>query len=86
MGACSTIEDVAHLVRLLDESDSLDVALSSFQRQREGDVSKIEKSGRRNEQMMMPSNALFYWARNELLGHTPDEKLLEIAEGMTGTE
>jgi FAD-dependent urate hydroxylase len=62
MGACSTIEDVGHLVRLLDESGSLDNALSTFQREREGDVSKIEKTGRRNEQMMMPTNALFYWA------------------------
>jgi hypothetical protein len=33
--------------------------------------------------MMMPTNALLYWARNEALGHTPDEKLMEIAEGMT---
>ncbi len=86
MGACSTIEDVGHLVRLLEESDSLDDALAAFQREREGEVSKIEKTGRRNEQMMMPTNALFYWARDELLGHTPDEKLLEIAADMTGAE
>ncbi len=86
MGACSTIEDVGHLIRLLEESDSIEGALSSFQDEREGDVRAIEKTGRRNEQMMMPSNALFYWARNELLGHTPDEKLVEIAEGMVGDE
>ncbi|HET7052533.1 MAG TPA: FAD-dependent monooxygenase [Solirubrobacterales bacterium] len=86
MGACSTIEDVDHLVRLLEESPSLDDALSTFQREREGDVAKIEKTGRRNEQMMMPSNPLFYWTRNEVLGHTPDEKLLSIAEGMTSDE
>jgi FAD-dependent urate hydroxylase len=86
MGACSTIEDVGHLVHLLDESASLDDALSAFQREREGDVAKIEKTGRRNEQMMMPTNPLFYWVRNEVLGHTPDEKLLSIAEGMTGDE
>jgi len=86
MGACSTIEDVGHLVRLLEESDSLDAALADFQREREGDVSKIEKTGRRNERMMMPTNALFYWIRNEVLGHTPDEKLLAIAEDMTGAE
>ncbi len=86
MGACSTIEDVGHLVRLLDESDSLDSALASFQADREGDVAQIEKTGRRNEQMMMPTNAIFYWVRNEVLGHTPDEKLLGIAEDMTGAE
>ncbi len=86
MGACSTIEDVGHLVRLLDESASLGEALEAFQREREGDVTKIEKTGRRNEQMMMPTNPLFYWARNEVLGHTPDEKLLAIAEDMTGAE
>lgn len=86
MGACSTIEDVGHLIRLLDESAALDQALEAFQREREGDVSKIEKTGRRNEQMMMPSNALFYWVRNEALGHTPDEKLLAIAEDMTSAE
>lgn len=86
MGACSTIEDVGHLVRLLEESDSLPDALASFQDEREGDVTKIEKTGRRNEMMMMPTNALLYWARNEALGHTPDEKLLAIAEDMTGAE
>ena len=86
MGACSTIEDVGHLVRLLEESASVPEALASFQREREGDVAKIEKTGRRNEQMMMPTNALFYWARNELFGHTPDEKLLGIAEDMTSDE
>jgi FAD-dependent urate hydroxylase len=86
MGACSTIEDGGHLVRLLEQSDSLPDALAAFQDEREGDVAKIERTGRRNEQMMMPSNALFYWIRNEALGHTPDEKLLEIAEGMTGDE
>lgn len=86
MGACSTIEDVGHLVRLLEESATLPEALAAFQGEREGDVAKIEKTGRRNEQMMMPSNALFYWVRNELLGHTPDEKLFGIAEGMTGGE
>jgi|GEM_PF-1327200 len=86
MGACSTIEDVGHLVRLLDEAASLPEALATFQREREGDVTAIEKTGRRNEQMMMPSNALFYWARNELLGHTPDEKMQSIAEDMTSDE
>jgi 2-polyprenyl-6-methoxyphenol hydroxylase-like FAD-dependent oxidoreductase len=86
MGACSTIEDVGHLVRLLDESASLDEALEAFQREREGDVTKIEKTGRHNEQMMMPTNPLFYWARNEVLGHTPDERLLAIAGDMTGAE
>jgi 2-polyprenyl-6-methoxyphenol hydroxylase-like FAD-dependent oxidoreductase len=86
MGACSTIEDVGHLVRLLDESPTLPDALAAFQSEREGDVTKIEKTGRRNELMMMPTNALLYWTRNEILGHTPDEKLLEIAEGMTATE
>lgn len=86
MGACSTIEDVGHLVRLLDEAASLPGALATFQREREGDVSAIEKTGRRNEQMMMPSNALFYWARNELFSHTPDEKMQSIAEDMTGDE
>lgn len=86
MGACSTIEDVGHLVRLLGESPGLPDALAAFQREREGEVTKIEKTGRRNELMMMPTNALLYWARNEALGHTPDEKLLQIAEGMTGTE
>lgn len=86
MGACSTIEDVGHLVRLLEESTSVEEALAAFQAEREGDVAKIEKAGRRNERMMMPTNALFYWARNEVLGHTPDEKLLEIAEGMTTGE
>jgi 2-polyprenyl-6-methoxyphenol hydroxylase-like FAD-dependent oxidoreductase len=86
MGACSTIEDVGHLVRLLDESTSLLDALAAFQSEREGDVTKIEKTGRRNELMMMPTNSLLYWIRNEALGHTPDEKLLEIAEGMTATE
>ncbi len=86
MGACSTIEDVGHLVRLLEESDSLPDALAAFQAEREGDVSKIEKTGRRNEQMMMPSNGLFYWMRNEVLGHTPDEKMMELAEGMTSGE
>lgn len=86
MGACSTIEDVGHLVRLLADSATLPEALAAFQREREGDVTAIEKTGRRNEQMMMPSNALFYWARNELLGHTPDEKMLSIAEDMTSDE
>jgi FAD-dependent urate hydroxylase len=86
MGACSTIEDVGHLVRLLEESDTLPSALAAFQREREGDVAKIEKTGRRNEQMMMPTNPLFYWVRNEALGHTPDEKLLGIAEDMTSGE
>lgn len=86
MGACSTIEDVAHLVRLLEESDDVPGALAAFQAEREGDVTAIERTGRRNEQMMMPTNALFYWIRNEALGHTPDEKLLKIAEDMTGTE
>jgi 2-polyprenyl-6-methoxyphenol hydroxylase-like FAD-dependent oxidoreductase len=86
MGACSTIEDVGHLVRLLEEAPDLPSALESFQRERIGDVTKIEKTGRRNEQMMMPSNALFYWARNEIFSHAPDEKLMEIAEGMTGEE
>ena len=86
MGACSTIDDVAHLVRLLDESAGLTDALAAFQQEREGDMTKIEKSGRRNELMMMPTNALLYWTRNEVLGHTPDEKLMEIAEGMTHGE
>jgi 2-polyprenyl-6-methoxyphenol hydroxylase-like FAD-dependent oxidoreductase len=86
MGACSTIEDVGHLVRLLDEADDLPSALAAFQREREGDVTAIGKTGRRNERMMMPTNALFYWARNELLGHTPDEKLLRLAEEMTTAE
>jgi len=86
MGACSTIEDVGHLVDLLGSSDALPDALAAFQRDREGEVTKIERSGRRNERMMMPTNALLYWVRNEALGHTPDEKLLEIAEGMTATE
>jgi FAD-dependent urate hydroxylase len=86
MGACSTIEDVGHLLGLLEGSESLPAALESFQREREGDVARIEKTGRRNEQMMMPSNALFYWTRNEVLGHTPDEKLMGIAEGMTSGE
>lgn len=86
MGACSTIEDVGHLIRLLDESADLPTALAAFQSEREGDVAKIEKAGRRNEQMMMPTNPLFYWTRNEILGHTPDEKLLQLAEKMTGAE
>ena len=86
MGACSTIEDVAHLVDLLHSCDELDDALDRFQGDREGDVARIERSGRRNEWMMMPTNALIYWARNEALGHTPDEKLLSIAEGMTSGE
>ena len=86
MGACSTIEDVGHLVRLLEESAGLPDALAAFQQEREGDMTKIEKSGRRNELMMMPTNALLYWTRNEVLGHTPDDKLLEIAEGMTHGE
>jgi FAD-dependent urate hydroxylase len=86
MGACSTIEDVGHLVRVLEGSASLPDALAAFQREREGDVSAIEKTGRRNERMMMPTNALLYWVRNEALGHTPDEKLLQIAEKMTGAE
>ena len=71
---------------LLGSSASLDDALSAFQRDREGDVTRIEKTGRHNEQMMMPTNALFYWVRNEILGHTPDDKLHEIAEGMTTGE
>lgn len=86
MGACSTIEDVAHLIRLLDSEDELDTALSAFQEEREGDVTRIEKAGRRNEWMMMPPNPIFYWARNELFTHTPDDKLVEIAEGMTSGE
>jgi FAD-dependent urate hydroxylase len=86
MGACSTIEDVGHLLRLLEDEAALPDALAAFQSEREGDVTAIEKTGRRNELMMMPTNSLLYWARNELLGHTPDEKLLEIAEGMTATE
>jgi 2-polyprenyl-6-methoxyphenol hydroxylase-like FAD-dependent oxidoreductase len=86
MGACSTIEDVGHLVRLLEESADLPTALAAFQREREGDVTAIEKTGRRNERMMMPANPLLYWARNEVLGHTPDEKLLQIAEEMTTAE
>lgn len=86
MGACSTIEDVGHLVRLLASEDDLEAALSGFQEEREGDVSRIEKTGRRNERMMMPTNPLLYWARNELFKHTPDEKLVEIAEGMTAGE
>ena len=86
MGACSTIEDVAHLTVLLSSSASLEDALSAFQHDREGDVTRIEKNGRHNEQMMMPTNALFYWVRNEILGHTPDEKLQEIAEEMTAGE
>lgn len=86
MGACSTIEDVAHLVPLLEGSDDLASALAAFQDDREGDVGRIEKTGRRNEAMMMPPNALFYWIRNQALGHTPDEKLMEIAEGMATGE
>jgi len=86
MGACSTIEDVADLVGRLESSESIDAALTGFQRDREGDVTRIEKTGRRNERMMMPTNSLLYWVRNEVLGHTPDEKLLEIAEGMTTGE
>jgi FAD-dependent urate hydroxylase len=86
MGACSTIEDVAHLVGLLDSSDDLESALSGLQSEREGDVERIEKTGRRNELMMMPTNALLYWVRNQAFQHTPDEKLVEIAEGMTSGE
>jgi len=86
MGACSTIEDVAHLVRLLSSEDDLDRALAAFQADREGDVSGIEATGRRNERMMMPTNALLYWVRDQVLGHTPDEKLLEIAEKMASGE
>ncbi|NLT06712.1 MAG: FAD-dependent monooxygenase [Solirubrobacterales bacterium] len=86
MGACSTIEDVAHLVRLLGERDDLADALAAFQGEREGDVTRIEKTGRRNELMMMPSNGLLYWTRNALFSHTPDEKLMEIAAGMTSGE
>jgi FAD-dependent urate hydroxylase len=54
MGACSTIEDVAHLMRLLDSEDDPDGALGKFQAEREGDVTRIEKAGRRNEWMMIP--------------------------------
>jgi len=86
MGACSTIEDVGHLVRLLSERDDLSDALAAFQAEREGDVTRIEKTGRRNEVMMMPSNPLLYWGRNALFSHTPDEKLMEIAAGMTSGE
>ena len=86
MGACSTIEDVAHLVRILGEHDELPGALAAFQADREGDVTRIEKTGRRNEVMMMPSNPLLYWGRNALFSHTPDAKLVEIAEGMTSGE
>lgn len=86
MGACSTIEDVAHLVRLLESEDDVEIALSAFQAEREGDVERIEKTGRRNELMMMPSNPLLYWVRNEAFQHAPDEKLVEIAEGMASGE
>jgi 2-polyprenyl-6-methoxyphenol hydroxylase-like FAD-dependent oxidoreductase len=86
MGACSTIEDVAHLVRLLASEDDLDGALRTFQQEREGDVTRIEKTGRRNEWMMMPTNALLYWVRNEAFTHAPDEKLVELAEEMTSGE
>jgi 2-polyprenyl-6-methoxyphenol hydroxylase-like FAD-dependent oxidoreductase len=86
MGACSTIEDVAQLTELLASEDDLDSALGAFQEHREGDVTRIEKTGRRNEKMMMPANGLLYWARNELFMHTPDDKLVEIAEGMTSGE
>jgi 2-polyprenyl-6-methoxyphenol hydroxylase-like FAD-dependent oxidoreductase len=86
MGACSTIEDIGHLVRLLEESATLPDALAAFQSEREGDVSAIEETGRRNERMMMPTNPILYWVRNEVLGHTPDEKLLQVAEKMTGAE
>ncbi len=86
MGACSTIEDVAHLVRLLESEDDLDRALTAFQEEREGDVTRIEKTGRRNESMMMPTNPLLYWVRNESFKHAPDQKLVEIAEEMTGGE
>lgn len=85
MGACSTIEDVGHLVRLLDESPSLEEAWPHSSASARA-TWRRSRRGRRNEQLMMPSNALFYWARNEVLGHTPDEKLLEIAEGMAGDE
>src|SRR4051794_27499380 len=60
MGACSTIEDVGHLMAILQEADELPGALRRFQEEREGDVVRIEKTGRRNERMMMPTNALFY--------------------------
>lgn len=86
MGACSTIEDVGHLMAVLDEADDLPSALKAFQEQRQGDVKRIEKTGRHNEQLMMPTNPIFYWARNEVLGHAPDEKLVEIARGMTADE
>jgi 2-polyprenyl-6-methoxyphenol hydroxylase-like FAD-dependent oxidoreductase len=86
MGACSTIEDVAHLVRLLDSEGDLEAALTSFQPEREGDVTRIEKTGRRNEWMMMPTNPLFYWVRNEAFKHAPDDKLVEVAEQMTSGE
>jgi FAD-dependent urate hydroxylase len=86
MGACSTIEDVAHLVRLLDSEDDLESALAGVQAEREGDVTRIEKTGRRNEWMMMPPNPIFYWARNQMFKHTPDDKLMEIAEGMATGE
>jgi FAD-dependent urate hydroxylase len=86
MGACSTIEDVAHLVRLLESEDDLEAALGSFQSEREGDVTRIEKTGRRNEWMMMPPNPVFYWMRNEAFKHAPDDKLTEIAEQMTSGE
>ncbi len=86
MGACSTIEDVAHLVRLLDSEGELDAALAGFQAEREGDVTRIERTGRRNEWMMMPTNPVLYWARNEAFKHSPDDKLVEIAEQMTSGE
>ena len=45
-------------------------------------VDQTEKTGSgRNEQMRRRPTALFYWARNELRGHTPDEKLPEDSRG-----
>jgi hypothetical protein len=38
-------------VRLLEESATLPDALAAFQSEREGDVSAIEETGRRNERM-----------------------------------
>ena len=58
-------------------------ALSEFQSSRQGDVTRIEKNARRNEWMMNPSSSIFYWIRNKIFAHTPDSKLMEIAEGMT---
>jgi FAD-dependent urate hydroxylase len=86
MGACSAIEDAACLVELLDRSPSVPAALAAFQARREATARRIERTGRRNELMMMPPNVLAYRLRNAFLARTPDRRLLEIAAGMAGGE